>query len=177
MKRPQYVQQFPLVQQEINTLKAWSNLDQFQVIFDSDEQGDGSENVLLNSVYNKNQLYFITIDDNGNMFGGYVSTYINHVNEYTSDNKSFIFSLKRKGITKNKKYFLKKGLEDVAFYLYSNSDTLYQFGGYDVVIHKVGSFQSYCLLDCYNCFNEQTPLNTPYTNPFTVNRLLVIRMY
>ncbi|KAL7718762.1 hypothetical protein QTN25_003719 [Entamoeba marina] len=170
----------------MNVLKQWSNKNIFNIVFDSKVNGDGSKRVLHDKVYNKSNLYFISFDENNNVFGGFLNNKIDKSGyKYDcciSDENAFVFSLIRNGIVNNKRYFLKNG-EDKAFLLLPDSPSgwLYNFGK-DVFVFKVGSNESCCTDDDYYfsiySYKNDKKLFTDITYPdeFAVRRIVVIEM-
>ena len=65
-------------------------------------------------------------DKNNNIFGGYISKEI-EINKHHFDSKSFVFSMKRNGEYKMKKYPLNEGCYDLKIFL-DNHDILFAFG-------------------------------------------------
>ena len=68
-------------------------------------------------------------DTNNNIFGGYISKKIG-INKYHYDSKSYLFSIKRNGEWKMKKYPLKENCYDLKVFLDDN-DVLFAFGAED----------------------------------------------
>ena len=109
----------------------------------------------------------IVIEDNkNNIFGGYCSKEIG-INKYHFDSKSFVFSMKRNGKWKMKKYPLKEGSYDLQIYL-DNNDLLFAFGAEDkdnpnylkdIVIYKKDSTKkSNCEQYSYDYEGEENVL-------------------
>ncbi|KAL7717034.1 TLDc domain-containing protein [Entamoeba marina] len=166
-----------LQEQEINILKEWTNSKNYTVLFDSDIDGNGAQNSLKNIVFNKSNLYFITIDDTNNIYGGFLFKSIEKVNEFTSDENAFVFSLIRDGVTNNIKYSICKGNESHPFILWSHRDFLYSFGaGFDIRVWKIGSNKSSCLPFSFNYRKQRNPLVTIYPHQFEISRILVLEM-
>ncbi|KAL7720458.1 hypothetical protein QTN25_002226 [Entamoeba marina] len=164
----------------INKLKEWSGKQKCSIIFDSKIDGDGGNNVLHDKVINKKNLYFISFDNENNVFGGYLDTTIGTVGNIT-DSNAFTFSLIRNGEFKNIKYEIKNDCRRHAFYLCFNSDCLYNFGsgfGNDISVCRIGNSNSHCFSTSYEYNGEQHPFidNTDSSNYFTVKRLLVMEM-
>ncbi|KAL7719445.1 TLDc domain-containing protein [Entamoeba marina] len=163
----------------INILKQWSNKTNFNVIFDSDVDGDGSNNVLNKIVMNKSNLYFITLDENNNVFGGYINVKIIELDEFSgfiSDDNAFIFSLIKDGKVKNTKYSIKS--DDFALYLHRNdlNDYLYDFGD-DICVNRIGNSKSYCQCGLYDYYIENPFIGSSHPiNFFQTKRIIVIEM-
>ncbi|KAL7720408.1 TLDc domain-containing protein [Entamoeba marina] len=156
-----------------NKLKEWSGKQKCSIIFDSKIDGDGGNNVLMNKVMNKQNLYFISFDNQNNVFGGYVDTIINKTGDWITDPNAFVFSLIRNGKMKNIKYEIKNS--QYAFYSLSNDNQLYGIGGgHDIGIWKIGDSNSYCNPHSYEYNGEQHPIVDKFN--FTTKRILVIQM-
>ncbi|KAL7717038.1 TLDc domain-containing protein [Entamoeba marina] len=163
--------QSKLIQELLN----WSTSKNYTILFDSDLHGNGL-NTLEYSVLNKKRIYLITIDNNTNVFGGYISEKIDRINYDIVDKNSFVFSLIRNGVMKNKKYNIKRNISD-AIYFVHNTDYgfLYEFGDKDITIYNVGN--SYC-----NCnqhwfeYKEEKQALTNVDQDFTAQRLIVLEM-
>ncbi|KAL7715595.1 TLDc domain-containing protein [Entamoeba marina] len=164
----------------IQLLLEWSGKQNYNIIFDSKIHGDGG-GVLENRVIHRKNLYFLTFDNENNVFGGYVDNIINKTNDWIKDSNPFVFSLIRNGKIKNIKYDIKKGKEQYAFKLKSNSYELYRFGedGYsDICVYEIGNNKSYCDYHSYEYNGEQNPSRDNYggSNEFSMKRILVIQM-
>ncbi|KAL7714440.1 TLDc domain-containing protein [Entamoeba marina] len=152
------------------------NENQYKIIFDSDIDGDGGNNVLYQRVLNKSNLYFLSFDNEDNVFGGYVKNTIYIANQYLSCENAFIFSLIRNGYMETKRYNIKKGREDNAFQLYKDqAEGLYRFGG-DITIRRVGCHTSCCDLVDYEYDKKQPLTNKIYPFKYEVMRIIVVQM-
>ncbi|KAL7717965.1 TLDc domain-containing protein [Entamoeba marina] len=80
-----------VIDDSMDILKHWSNKTKYTILFDSSNDGDGSKNVLCNKVLNKSCLYFISFDDKGNVYGGYVPSAISSTSSWQQDKNSFLF--------------------------------------------------------------------------------------
>ncbi|KAL7712207.1 TLDc domain-containing protein [Entamoeba marina] len=174
----------PQLEVSFNYLKEWSNRNEFKVLFDSITDGDGSNNTLSDKVIGRSQVFFITFDDKLNVFGGYIENRITQFDSYVNDSSSFTFSLIRNGKLKNIRYLVKSDKREIAFYLCSNSDSLYSFGrkySYsnegDIFINKIGTESSKCRQICFSYNGDQKPYVDKNSENFSVQRLLVIEMY
>ncbi|KAL7719161.1 TLDc domain-containing protein [Entamoeba marina] len=169
------------LEESMSYLKEWSGKQNYSIIFDSNKDGDGSNGVLKNKVFNKQNLYFISFDDSNNVFGGYVAQQINKTGGFINDPNSFVFSLLRNGVEKNKHYLIQPGKENEAFYLSNAGSMLYVFGKSgkynNIRIHKIKTTESLCD-PCYYQYNgEQKPLvDKEYPNKFTTKRVVVLEM-
>ncbi|KAL7719472.1 TLDc domain-containing protein [Entamoeba marina] len=141
----------------VKSLLEWSDKQNYNIIFDSNVHGDGSNNSLHDKILNKSHLYFIHFDDRMNIYGGYVNEKIDKSSQAINDSNAFVFSLKRNGI------LFHFGLD--------NND-----GCMDITTLKVGDNMSYCLPYSYEYNNEKKPLSDDNYKKFTVERILVIEM-
>ncbi|KAL7720455.1 TLDc domain-containing protein [Entamoeba marina] len=138
----------------IDKLKKWSGKQHYNIIFDSKMD---DQQALEYKVFNKRNLYFISFDNENNVFGGYVNELINEKDDEITDPNAFVFSLIRNGTIKNMKYNIKKGVEKNAFYLFSNNgcgptnNYLFKFGSISSgTIVKSGYYRGkYC-----NCLDD-----------------------
>ncbi|KAL7714070.1 TLDc domain-containing protein [Entamoeba marina] len=164
---------------EIRILKQWSGLKNIDILFDSDINGDGFD-ILKWLCKDRRNLYFISIDDKNNVFGGFINEYIYTYNYGVSDEKAFVFSLIRDGSVKNLKYNIKWGHERMAFYLFSSNNPhglLYQFGE-DIIIRRVGKGYCFYKQDLYNYNGEKKALveSNSLANGFPIMRVIVLQM-
>ncbi|KAL7714596.1 TLDc domain-containing protein [Entamoeba marina] len=121
----------------LEALKNWCGLNKIKVIFDSDIDGDGS-GTLAKSIKGLGNLYFITFDDNNNVFGGFLSSMVKLKQEVVglqipevTDTNCFLFSLIRNGSTHLKKWPIDQYNARYAFsFNYHNvpNKELYAFG-------------------------------------------------
>ncbi|KAL7718014.1 TLDc domain-containing protein [Entamoeba marina] len=162
----------------LNILKQWSGLRNCTILFDSDQDGDGSQNVVRNILLNKKNIFCIHFDDHDNVYGGYISTKITKSRISIKDKNSFVFSLISKGITNINQYKINKEVNDLSFYLYSNNkyQHLYQFGVDCIVVNRVGGTKSYCSNSCYEFNNKMNPLTDHFLHNFTIQRVIIIQM-
>ncbi|KAL7719088.1 TLDc domain-containing protein [Entamoeba marina] len=161
------------INDSIENLKQWSEMNTHQVIFDSKVDGDGyTNNVLCDRVYGRSKLYFITFDGNGNVFGGYVSVNIDKAYVGIQDNKSFLCSIVRNGQKSNGKYPIQPNYVNNAFTLCCNNPDaiLYKFGSNFVVYKIGGNAQSICNS---NEFSGNQFVNN---NNYKAQRLIVLQM-
>ncbi|KAL7721843.1 TLDc domain-containing protein [Entamoeba marina] len=161
----------------IDLLKKWSNKTTFNVVFDSDINGNG-ENVLLNLVFNKSNLYFISFDENNNVYGGYIGNEINRYNQDILDENAFVFSLIRNGKVNNRVYSIHEG-ENRAFWLFSKNSECWLYAFADFVVSKIGVDLSFCVDDnfFYDYKNDITPLTyVTYPKKFIVERVIALQM-
>ncbi|KAL7711978.1 TLDc domain-containing protein [Entamoeba marina] len=168
----------------INALKKWSNMSEYEILFDSDLHGDGIE-TLRETVLNKQNLYFISFDEKSNVYGGFVKVVIDKTDRLIPDPNAFLFSLIRNGETSISKHPIKKSDIGYAFELDRKSDYLYSFGmrsifcygGADISVWSIGTSNS----SCWNLgfeFNENEELvdNSGFDHLFCLNRIVVVEM-
>ncbi|KAL7715014.1 TLDc domain-containing protein [Entamoeba marina] len=164
-----------VITNSMNMLKQWCNKKHYRVLFDSRVDVDNwGNNKFLQKILNKSNLYFISSDDKGNVYGGYVRSTVNKINGYIQDYSSFVFSLTRNYEKRNSKYDIKR-CGDEAFGLWSNNqyDILYQFG--DDIIVRSNYDNCYCKQCCYDYYGKNVLIgNHPFT--FTVQRVIVLEM-
>ncbi|KAL7719960.1 TLDc domain-containing protein [Entamoeba marina] len=151
----------------IQSLKDWSNVDNYTIIYDSDINGDRSRENFLKAVLNKSNLYFITRDNKNNVFGGYLNVKAKEVDKYITDHDIFVFSLIR-----NTKNF------DHVFRL-NSFHYLYRFGGGyggDIMMSGLFGYASWCNPHSFEYNNEKDPLSVSDTHQFYADRYIVIEM-
>ncbi|KAL7720104.1 TLDc domain-containing protein [Entamoeba marina] len=166
-----------LINQSIKFLKEWSQHVKFSILYDTDIDGDSSSS-LVNTVMYKKNLYFITIDDEGNVFGGFLDKEITTTNQTISDPKSFVFSLIRNHQPNYRKYNIRSSDGFNAFVLYSNKQILYAFGHSirdDLVVFNTHSMFSYCKASLFDHKDGKNPLRES-THGYYVRRVLVLEM-
>ncbi|KAL7716196.1 TLDc domain-containing protein [Entamoeba marina] len=164
----------PIIKDSIKQLKIWSNKTESSVIFDSKFDGDGSNNnALHNIVFNRSNLYFITFDNDNNVFGGYVDKRIagSGMPSYVIDEKAFVFSLMKNNKVNAKRYFIETTRKKEHFYYVIT-----------IQMEDFGSDDSYCVSrfshdNCYDYGNDVSPLTDIYLpQKFGVNRIVVLEM-
>ncbi|KAL7722474.1 TLDc domain-containing protein [Entamoeba marina] len=164
-----------LIQKEIDVLIQWCELENYKIIFDSDIDGDG-KGTLVSSILDKSNLYFIHIDKNDNVYGGYIPTKIHYLTNSCSD--TFVFSLLRNGKVKNERYFLKDPSETRSFWLSPNNNALFFFGCIiraDICTCRIGD-KSHCDVNLFDYKKDKNPLTDCFPNSFKLQRILVIEM-
>ncbi|KAL7721185.1 TLDc domain-containing protein [Entamoeba marina] len=158
------------IKEGISTLKRWCGLNQYNIIFDSDIDG----NVVLNmKIMNRKHLYFIHFDDYGNIFGGYVNVTIDTTDDYITDPKAFVFSLFRNNELSQNKYCIENIITRLLL-LNCNRDMLYSFGQGDISIslNKLSS----CIPTSFNYSRTQYPLTSNMTG-ISIERLCILEMF
>ncbi|KAL7719715.1 TLDc domain-containing protein [Entamoeba marina] len=164
----------------LDILKSWSGKSSCNIIFDSDIIGNGKI-TLPSIVMNKSHLYFIHIDGNNNIFGGYIENRIEYYDTYISDENSFMFSLMKEGKVVNRKYNIKTNCSGMAFCLMNSRDCLYIFGAIGkflrcLSIYRIGHNNPYSRACCYDFNNENFPFFTNLVDKYPLLRILVIEM-
>ena len=104
-------------------LETWSGKKYSETLYDSDIDGKDSS-IFRNKIINHNQLYFIIIDSNDNVFGHYHSGVINKTGDYIYDSNMFIFTLNSNGRCGIKKFNNKYGNKAYT-YIYNGNDYYY----------------------------------------------------
>ena len=120
---------------------------------------------------NHNQLYFIIIDSNDNVFGHYHSSVIDKTGDIY-DSNIFIFTLNSNGRCGIKKFDNKDGKTYTKIY---NDNDYYYCGGYG--IYQIDTNSSFIISSIENDYSgiEKTTL-TGNTGNFTTKRIIVIQM-
>ncbi|KAL7719831.1 TLDc domain-containing protein [Entamoeba marina] len=161
----------------IQSLKQWSGLNTMNILFDSDVDGNGSNQTLLKAVQNKSNMYFIINDSFGNVFGGYVCKNIGQLT-FVKDSNCFVFSLIRTFQMKNKKYNLNDSKFDhsSAFQICHDNYFLFSFGfGDDIIVSPLNEPYSFCNTSSFNYCGEHDPF-VDSNKGFTIERLIVVMM-
>ena len=157
----------------LKTLETWSGKKYSEVLYDSDIDGKDSS-IFRNKIMNHNQLYFIIIDSNDNVFGHYHSSVINKIDSSIYDSNIFIFTLNSNGRCGIKKFDNKDGNNA---YTCIYNDNNYYYSCYGYVIYQIDTNDS-CIDDYIgDRFSgiEKTIL-TGNTDYFTTKRIIVIQM-
>ena len=127
---------------------------------------------------NHNQLYFIVIDSNDNVFGHYHPSVINRIYDSGNyDSNIFIFTLNSNGRCGIKKFNNKNG--NKAFTCIYNNNSYYydcNYGYYIGQIDTNDSFISNYIEDRFSGIGKTTLTGNYYPNRFTTKRLIVIQM-
>ena len=123
---------------------------------------------------NHNQLYFIVIDSNDNVFGHYHSSIIDKIDNHNYDRNMFIFTLNNNGRSGTKKFNSKNG--NNAYTRICNNNNYYDCGYY---INQIDTNRSYINSYIENCFSgieKRTLTGNYYPTCFTTKRIIVIQM-
>ena len=108
----------------IPKLEEWSGKKYSSVLYDSDIDGKDSS-IFRNKILNHNQLYFIAIDSNDNVFGHYHPGVIDEIDTWIHDKNIFIFTLNSNGRSGVKKFNRKN--VNTWTYIYDNDYYYYCF--------------------------------------------------
>ncbi|KAL7719570.1 TLDc domain-containing protein [Entamoeba marina] len=164
-----------------DTLKEWSKLEKFDLLFDSNEHGGQTNDDLVKRILYAKNLYFINFDNNGNIFGGYLEEQVTHVDSCIIDSNAFVFSLTRKGLNNPMKFHIKTHNEKHAFHLWSDNVMLVFFGfpdgKQDIAVHKIGK-GSWCNQNDYDYSRTKNALtdHQGQSDLFEIRRIVVIAM-
>ena len=124
---------------------------------------------------NHNQLYFIIIDSNDNVFGHYHPSVIDKIDDYIYDSNMFIFTLNNNGRSEIKKFDNKNG--NASTYIWNDNNYYYCNWGYDIRQIDINrSFIDSSIENCYSGIENTTLTGNYYPNKFTTKRLIVIQM-
>ena len=122
---------------------------------------------------NHNQLYFIIIDSNDNVFGHYHPSVIDKIDDYIYDSNMFIFTLNNNGRSEIKKFDRKGGNASTRIY----NDNDYYGCGYDIRQIDINRSRIYkSIEDCYSGIEKTTLTGNYYPTCFTTKRIIVIQM-
>ena len=166
---------YKYVVNNIPKLEEWSGKKYSSVLYDSDIDGKDSS-IFRNKILNHNQLYFIAIDSNDNVFGHYHPGVIDKIRRNIYDNNIFIFTLNSNGRSGIKKFDRKDG--DTCTGIYSDND-YYEFGycGYDIYqINTNGSYINDRIADYFEGIKTTTLTGNCRPGSFTTKRVIVIEM-
>jgi len=139
----------------LKTLETWSGHQVNTVLYDSDIDGKDSS-IFRNKIMNHNQLYFIIIDSNNNVFGHYHSGVINKINSRIHDSNIFIFTLNSNGRCGIKKFKLKSNEYEHSVYIY-NDNRFYCCGNGNNCycdIHSIGNNNDSYICDMSNSYED-----------------------
>ncbi|KAL7720638.1 TLDc domain-containing protein [Entamoeba marina] len=169
----------------LNNLREWSGHYNYNLIYDTDEDGCDNE-IFGNRLMNKNNLYIINIDEKGNIFGCYCNNSIKQMDVSTFNSIKFVFSLQNSSSLKPLAQRWKlKDLSDGSITLWKNKDCLYGIGGDNgwVAVHKTHLSTSRCCSISKWLNNiEDDGLNGTYWETFhqqrfKIDRIVVLQMY
>ncbi|KAL7712549.1 TLDc domain-containing protein [Entamoeba marina] len=171
-----------IVVKSIELLCEWCHKTSYTIIFDSDIDGNGKE-ILATKVFNKGNVCFIHIDEEKNVFGGYITSKIDKFETHISDSNAFVFSLVRNGIFDPHKYDILKEEQQDAFLLYESNDCLYNIGGdlcisCDISASKINDPYSFCDQTTFNYKGIEKALHDKqeYVKPFPIKRIISVLM-
>ncbi|KAL7715576.1 TLDc domain-containing protein [Entamoeba marina] len=162
------------VQANARVMENWCGMKYDNIIFDSDRNNSTKQSI-LSQILNKNYLYFIHFDENGNIFGGYLSEQVHTTDVWIYDDNAFLFTLTRNYLTNRNKFNIEKGKE--VFWIYSSSQWLYRFG-IDLYIFKPGIPRSATYQNKFN-YNGIEKAITDKQGPcqtFSIERIVIVKM-
>ncbi|KAL7715145.1 TLDc domain-containing protein [Entamoeba marina] len=160
----------------IKKLSDWSCLKDISILFDSDINGY-SKDAFNQAVSYKQQLYFISIDEeNNNIFGGYIKETI-IPNRLTTDLNSYVFSLIKDDQINRNQFFIKRNWEKFAFQLTNlEPNEMYRFGRFDINVYNSSTPSSYCHPWFFVYGDVDDPLINKEIKKFTVHRIVVLQV-
>ena len=164
---------YKYVVNNMNKLEEWSGKKYSSVLYDSDIDGKDSS-IFRNKILNHNQLYFIAIDSNDNVFGHYHPGVVDGIGSNIYDNNIFIFTLNSDGRSGVKKFNRKNG--DICTYI-CNSNNYYGCGYCGYGIRQIDTNESFIgnvIVDYFEGIEETTL--TGNSDEFTTKRVIVIEM-
>ena len=165
---------YKYVVNNIPKLEEWSGKKYSSVLYDSDIDGKDSS-IFRNKILNHNQLYFIAIDSNDNVFGHYHPGVIDKIGYNIHDNNIFIFTLNSNGRSGVKKFNRKAGNT----FTYICNDNNYCVCGCGYWIYQINTNDSCIDNDIVNCFEgikKTTLTGNCYPDKFTTKRVIIIEM-
>ena len=166
---------YKYVVNNIPKLEEWSGKKYSSVLYDSDIDGKDCS-IFRNKIMNHNQLCFIAIDSNDNVFGHYHPGVIDKIYPNCNyDNNIFIFTLNSNGRSGVKKFNRKNGYTCTG--IYNNND--YYGCGYGYYIRQIDTNGSYINDDIVYFFEgiETTTLTgNCLPDYFTTKRVIIIEM-
>ena len=171
---------------EMNQLENWTNKKCSEIVFNSDkDKWDINTSVLEDKLGDRSQLVFLIKDTDNNKFGYYLSLKgaTKYGDYYSTDENTFLFSLKSNGRLNRMMKFEIKDTECGYTIKPKSDDVLIQLGsGSHGAIHLMKlskKSESYCYQDndYFNYHGTINPLNGKSNkSPFTPQRITVIQM-
>ncbi|ELP85676.1 hypothetical protein EIN_409950 [Entamoeba invadens IP1] len=159
-------------------LKVWSDSTDYTILFDS-----STSDWTLNSdqfaqrVLNKQNLFFVVIDENNNIFGGYKKSVVKSEDDFLKDKGAYLFTMNVYGtVGIPLKCVLTQSSAKDSFFLGSKRNSiLFAFGKGDLVVYKkdVGK-RGICLQCSFDYYNA--PVVLCGTTRFVPQRVLVVEM-
>ncbi|KAL7715688.1 TLDc domain-containing protein [Entamoeba marina] len=171
-----------VIKSNLSTLEEWSELKQFNVLFDSDVDGNVSNETFNSKVIGKSNLYYINYDEDGNVFGCFVKDEVWKTNEYINGLGWFMFSLNSNERIKNPKRWLPKQSCDEGFILYEKHVSYYAIGNSgwnDFCVCKINQKSSWCdnISKAFKGLGNSDLTGSRFPNLFSVKRIVVIQMH
>ncbi|KAL7713398.1 TLDc domain-containing protein [Entamoeba marina] len=181
--QPQQIHSIKVIESNWISLQKWSGMSQYDIVFDSEVDQDNTNAMFNSKVMNKSNLYFVTFDEFGNVFGSFIKDPISQIGSYNFDVNNFIFSLIQIGKNEIKtplRWFLKDKKKGGA-YLWKDSDCLFTIGSYEGFfrISKIHLKDSYChnISATYQNISNYDLNNTNKSSQrFAVERIVVLQM-
>ena len=163
----------------MNKLEEWCGKKYSSVLYDSDIDGKDSS-IFRNKILNHNQLYFIAIDSNDNVFGHYHPGVIDKIG-VNFDKNIFIFTLNSNGRSGVKKFNRKAG--NICTYI-CNSNNYYGcfdcgYNCYNYGIYQIDTNGSYIdsdIVDYFEGIKTTTLTGNCLPDCFTTKRVIIIEM-
>ncbi|ELP87615.1 hypothetical protein EIN_146090 [Entamoeba invadens IP1] len=165
-----------LEEDEVEQIQKWSFLKIESVIFDSNlDDWSVNSSVFSKKIANKSKVAVIVEDKNGNKFGGVVFNAISGVDEWNTDPRAFLFTLKSNGRTEGmEKYQLLHKYAQYAFHCFTDDyEALFYICNGGIHVFKKDQGGSGCN---YNR-TENTPENVFCDGAtFTPKRITVLQL-
>ena len=149
------------------------------ILFDSEIHDWSQENNQFNKILNgKKDIIVLIEDEKQNLFGGYIGNEI-QTNENLKDETCYVFSLRKNGIYRKKRYFRNEKGSSCRI----NTDekiTSFGFGigndnGLnDICIFKKECGEGYCQQECYDYQGESNALTGK--SRFNIKRIVVYQL-
>ena len=166
---------YKYVVDNIPKLEEWCGKKYSSVLYDSDIDGKDSS-IFRKKIMNHNQLYFIAIDSNDNVFGHYHPGVIDKINDFIYDNNIFIFTLNSNGRSGIKKFNRKDGNTYTNIY---SDNNYYGCGGCGYYIYQIDtnlSCISNVIVDYFEGIETTTLTGNCWPDYFTTKRVIIIEM-
>ncbi|GAB1219596.1 hypothetical protein ENUP19_0039G0011 [Entamoeba nuttalli] len=170
----------------IKQLEEWIEKRINDILFDSDIDGwNITTSVFDQRLMNKENLIILIKDTEDNLFGGYVHSKIDKIDEWINDPNSFLFSLKIKGRIKGMKKF---DIEDSEYAIYifkRTDDSLFSFGYSgifgclsDIFVYKENNkTNSYCYQETFEYKGIENALcGKQHPHCFIPKQIVVVEM-
>ena len=174
-----------VINENLSQLKEWSGLNQAVILFDSQEDGEENEQLQENCIGEDN-IFFVCIDEIGNVFGVYINDTIKKETELNSknhflfafDNTDDLTGMSQRWYMKNERNGIFELLDENGLFSCGSKDTPMGM----VVLSKSEFAMSYCycLSNVYENLDDVdlngTAYNEKQNDTFAIQRLIVIKM-